>query len=95
MLFIRTENNGIRYFSFQEIPGFKKPKEKKNKEEFGKCKACGEPLVLIEDTNVYVCNNPKCKGIFSKKQDKHYPSYRLYDDEILPKGKKGKIEKNN
>ncbi len=27
------------------------------------CSACGEPLDLIEGTNIMVCKNPECKGI--------------------------------
>lgn len=78
---MRKENNGIRYFSFGELPGVLKNKPKKDKrpeeqkersrEKFaGHCRVCGGVLSYVEGTNVMVCKNPDCKGIVKKSKKK-------------------------
>ncbi len=77
---MRIENSGTRYFSFKEVPGVSKPKEKKDnrseeqkeksREKFaGKCKVCGGVLSYVKGTNVMVCKNPSCKGIVRERKD--------------------------
>lgn len=47
-------------------------KLKAQRERFvGVCKACKQPLHLVENTNVLVCSNPDCLGIkmTSKNED--------------------------
>ena len=52
-----------------------------------KCKACGEPMEIINSTSVMACKNPKCKGIEQVRTDKegnkivtYLPSYDLLDE---------------
>lgn len=73
---MRVENNGTRYFSFQELPGVAKTKKTKGndqqREKFGnihRCKICKTPMTWIAGTNVCVCQNPKCKGMKSKRAE--------------------------
>ena len=35
-----------------------------------KCKACGNPMMFIGNTNVMVCSNEKCKGLKQTRTDK-------------------------
>lgn len=68
---MRQENNGIRYFGFNELPNVKSVKRQKAPDEqrakiIGNCKVCGEPMVFIGGTNVVVCKNPACKKRSSK-----------------------------
>lgn len=37
----------------------KKPRHKKFK-----CHVCGEPMVIVENTNTMACSNPDCKQYF-------------------------------
>jgi hypothetical protein len=90
---MRQENNGVRYFSFQEIPGIPKQERPtygpKKKEKFlGICRICKEPLSYIGDTNVVVCTNEKCRGYKNEnKEDESEwsPIFRLLDDKGLNK----------
>ena len=66
---MRKDKNGIRYFSFTELPFPSKKKKKKDYTELQerfekrhKCIVCGEPLTWIPGTNVCSCKNPDCKG---------------------------------
>lgn len=68
---MRVEKNGIRYFSFAELPTSKsnnKTNKKQNEElktKFEKrhtCKICKQPMTYLDGTNVCVCQNPDCKG---------------------------------
>lgn len=38
-----------------------KPKEREPKV----CRKCGKPMIQIENTNVWVCSEPKCKCFIS------------------------------
>lgn len=91
---MRVEKNGIRYFSFTELPISSKQKNKKKennelKEQFEnrhKCIACGEPLTWIPGTNICSCKNPNCKGkkIVIKDEDgtetvEYKPYYHILD----------------
>lgn len=76
---MRIENNGIRYFSFDELPFPKKKHKKNNKkidelrerfEKRHKCIVCEQPMTWVEGTNVMACRNPECKG---KKVEKVLP----------------------
>lgn len=91
---MRQEKNGVRYFSFQELPDAVKQEKptvgKKRQEKFvGVCKICKAPLTYIDGTNVIVCTNEKCRGISKKKQnneegeDKKRFIYRLLDEKGL------------
>lgn len=72
------------YSSFEELakvygcrPVNKKTKDAKKletqKEKFCAkhlCSACKQPMTFINNTNVMVCTNDKCKGIKNTKTDK-------------------------
>ncbi len=69
---MRVEKNGIRYFSFAELPTSNN-KQSKNKqqnieelktkfEKRHKCIVCGKPLTWIPNTNVCACRNPEYSG---------------------------------
>lgn len=53
-----------------------------------KCKACGQPMSFLQDSNVFVCKNKDCLGIKTEKKDEHgnvisttyFPSYDVLDD---------------
>lgn len=82
--------NSLSYAPFAGLGKLKQSKmnpEKKAKERekfAGKCHVCGNPLVLVPDTNVMVCSNPECKGHAVKRKDEngkmqvvaHVPTYR-------------------
>ncbi len=67
---MRVEKNGIRYFSFAELPTSNKTNKntKQNEElktKFEKrhaCRICKQPMTYIDGTNVCACQNPECKG---------------------------------
>lgn len=85
---MRKENNGIRYFSFAELPFPSKKKKKKNNDEARerfearhKCIACGEPLTWIPGTNICSCKNPECKGkkyTYKDENGEEYVEYKPY-----------------
>lgn len=81
--FLRKENNGIRYFGFnefaKEVYGLDAPTStikneekreslRKKFEEKNVCSECKQPLTYVGG-NVLSCTNPKCKG-----------SYKLLDE---------------
>lgn len=45
-----------------------KPKQRKQKEKFVKCRACGGKMRNIEGTNVWICDNPVEKEKFVKNE---------------------------
>lgn len=66
---MRVEKNGIRYFSFTELPiSNHKTKTKLNEElkiKFEKrhtCRVCKKPMAYLTGTNICVCQNPECQG---------------------------------
>lgn len=85
---MRQENNGIRYFSFLELPFPSKQKKKKNNDELKerfekrhKCIACGETLTWIVGTNICSCTNPECKGkkyTYKDENGEEVTEYRPY-----------------
>ena len=95
---MRKEKNGIRYFSFEELPFPKKQTKKQNndelREKFEKrhlCVVCQQPLIWITGTNILACKNPECKG---KKVEKILPDgtvkveYKPYFHTLDEKGTK-------
>ena len=73
---LRKENNGIRYFGFNEVAkevygldvptstiknAEKKENLKKKFEEKNTCSECKTPLTYVGG-NVLACTNPKCSG---------------------------------
>lgn len=94
-------NTTEHYTSFEEAakawgckPANKKNKDMKKLQEQQekfcakhKCKACGQPMVFVGNSNTMVCSNEKCKGIKNVRTDKegneivtYTPSYDLLDD---------------
>lgn len=63
-------------------------KLKSQQEKFlGKCKACGQNLSFLHDTNILCCQNEACKGykIVTKNEDgtenvRYAPVYRVLDE---------------
>lgn len=92
---MRQEKNGIRYFSFQEMPDMPKHEkttygDKKREKFLGVCKICKAPLSYVSGTNVIVCTNEKCRGIQIKKKGdegeiKNLPIFRLLDEKGMNK----------
>ena len=87
------------YSSFEEVlvamGGKPKPRKTSNQEKLkkqqnhltGTCKACKQPLTWIRDTNVMVCQNPKCRGMkrtrvdeTGKKEVYYVPVMRMVDE---------------
>lgn len=74
---MRKEKNGIRYFSFAELPFPVKKQKKQNNDELRErfekrhsCIICNQPMTWIKNTNIIACQNPECKG---KKIEKELP----------------------
>ena len=85
---MRQEKNGVRYFSFQELPDAPKHEKptvgKKRQEKFvGICKFCKTPLKYIQNTNVIVCTNEKCRKKKNDDGENKKNVYRLLDDDGL------------
>lgn len=54
-----------------------------------KCKACGQYMTFIPNTNVMTCTNPDCKGIkniFTDKEGNEKITYNVSFDELDEKG---------
>ena len=91
---MRVEKNGIRYFSFAELPtSNNKPKTKLNEElktKFEKrhtCRVCKKPMTYLAGTNICACQNPDCKGRKVKVQqidgteiEEYRPCFHTIDD---------------
>lgn len=44
-----------------------------------RCKACGNPMVFVGNTNVMVCSNEKCKGLKHEYIDKFGETQIYYE----------------
>ena len=85
---MRLDKNGIRYFSFAELPFSTKQKKKKNTDELRKrfeerhtCVVCGETLTWIPGTNICSCKNPDCKGkkyVYKDEDGTEFVEFRPY-----------------
>ena len=40
------------------------PKPRKRKKKNFKCKVCGAPMKIIDDSNIMVCSGDKCKNYY-------------------------------
>lgn len=40
------------------------PKQRKRKPKNFKCRVCGAPMIIVDDSNIMTCSGDKCKNYF-------------------------------